>query len=109
MIDEFRRSELGSRVAARKAAVASLQGRVVSPYLKKQLTRAQGFFNEVERRFLSNVEERTPAGEARWLDGAEAPFQLGVLKLHSVEKMVATYGLNARASSDPPRRFVPRA
>ena len=96
MIDTSRREAIRSQVAAKKAIAASLQEQFTDDRLKAEVQMVWNWLNDVEVRFLDQLDDRTPTQEARWLAYAELYFlQFAVPALAKLESYLITYGPNA--------------
>ena len=86
--------EIRSRVAAERALIADLDGRIKDSYLKRQLQFALCTLDDVENVFLGKAlqEPRPPAAESAWFGYAEQVFQIAVHQRKVVEELVATFG-----------------
>ncbi|HEV2985855.1 MAG TPA: hypothetical protein VGX46_15775 [Vicinamibacterales bacterium] len=97
MADNVRGEKLRSQVAAQRATAVSLQSRIKSPHMKQRLqTRVLDRLRDIEGMFLIHDEGRLPTQDEDWIDKAESLFQVAMQELVSVEKLVDTYGPDAK-------------
>ena len=92
MIDESRRQALRLCVDEKRTVAAMLADACADDVLNAQARLAWHWIDDVEKIFLSRIDNRrNAAAEARWLDAAEGAFNIALRKLYEAQEMIEKY------------------